>query len=156
MSETSRRFDHTHSVVPWRWARLFVLASLPLGIVTISYMIKTGSTCVICLASCFGPAVVALYYACVHRLRIWIESSRLHWKHGVKGREHALAVSDIASARVMPIRKFQELGVSSIPYGTFYNAGGRAAVQLTCKDQRVIRLSTNHPEELIAAIEAAR
>jgi hypothetical protein len=90
------------------------------------------------------------------RMRVEIRHGTITWGFGVGIPRFTLPMSEVASARVVRNPWIYGLGIHFIPRGTLYNVWGTAAVEITRRSGRVIRLGTDEPDMLLAAILAGR
>ncbi|SDJ45184.1 hypothetical protein SAMN04488540_10891 [Ferrimonas sediminum] len=96
-------------------------------------------------------AVVAVLFS---SLTIEVNRMRICWFFGPWFWKRTLPVSEVQSVRVVHNQWYQGLGIRWIPKGWLYNVSGTEAVELTCKDGKVVRLGTNDPGNLLRTIKA--
>jgi len=65
------------------------------------------------------------------------------------------ALGDFVSVNVVRNRWYWGLGIRLIPKGWLYNVSGLDAVELVRKNGRVVRIGTDEPEALAAALREA-
>ena len=70
--------------------------------------------------------------------------------------KHAIPVQRITEVRVVRNKIWHGLGIHFIPGGVVYNVSGLDAVEIRLDDGKLIRLGTDEPEKLAAAIDHAR
>jgi hypothetical protein len=79
---------------------------------------------------------------------------RLRFGPGLVQREFAL--SELRRVSVVRNRWYFGWGIRRLPNGWLYNVSGLGAVELEMADGQVHRIGTDRPDELSAAIDAAR
>ena len=101
------------------------------------------------------PAAMLVLAALFYALTIEVAAGEVSFAFGpglIAGRYR---IADIASVEVVTNPWYYAFGVRGIPGGWLFNASGFQAVELTFRGGRKIRLGTDRPEELKAAIEQA-
>jgi hypothetical protein len=98
-------------------------------------------------------AVLAMFSS----LTVEIDKSTLTCRFGVGLIQRSILLSDIDHARAVSNPWFVGWGIRWIP-GSYWvwNVSGFQAVELTMKDGRRFRISTDEPEALILAIELSK
>jgi hypothetical protein len=66
-----------------------------------------------------------------------------------------VVLADVTAARRVRNSWHAGWGLRAIPGGRLYNVGGRDAVELELDDGRVVRIGTDQPDALLAAVKAA-
>jgi hypothetical protein len=89
------------------------------------------------------------------RLTIIIDDERIAWRFGAGWPKFELPLDEIQSARAVTNSIMYGYGIRVIPRGMLYNVSGRAAIELTRTDGKLIRLGTDDPDQLLAAIQSA-
>jgi hypothetical protein len=74
--------------------------------------------------------------------------------HGLLHRRYALP--EITEVLVVRDPWWYGWGIHGYPGGVLYNVSGSFAVELRLHDRRSVRLGSDEPEKLLAAVEAAR
>ena len=64
-------------------------------------------------------------------------------------------LADVTAARKVRNHWYAGWGVRIIPRGRLYNVGGLDAVELEMDNGRVVRVGTDQPDALLAAVQAA-
>jgi hypothetical protein len=95
------------------------------------------------LLALFATLTVAVDY---RTLRLWFGFGALH---------REVALSDVAAAGKVRNHWYAGWGVRIIAGGRLYNVGGLDAVELKMDNGRVVRVGTDEPDALLAAIETA-
>jgi hypothetical protein len=90
------------------------------------------------------------------RLTITIDDERIAWSFGAGWPKFDLPLSEVQSVKAVKNSVFYGYGIRVVPRGMLYNVSGRDAVEITRHDGKVIRLGTDQPDQLLAAIDGAR
>jgi hypothetical protein len=88
------------------------------------------------------------------RMVVEIRDGVIRWAFGVGFPRYSLPLSEVQSAAVVTSSWIFGVGIHFIPRGILYNVWGRKAVEITKTNGRRIRLGTDEPEALLAAILA--
>jgi hypothetical protein len=88
------------------------------------------------------------------RMVVEVRDGVVRWTFGFGFPRYSLPLSDIQSAAVVKNSWLFGVGIHFIPRGILYNVWGRKAVEITKTNGRRIRLGTDEPEALLAAILA--
>lgn len=104
-----------------------------------------------------GLAIVALlavlYWFSFSRMTIKVSTQSLEYCFGNHFFRKTIKLEELADYQVTRNHPFQGWGIRFIGSGWLYNIYGLSAVELRLKDKRVIRLGTDEPEKLIAALD---
>lgn len=84
---------------------------------------------------------------------IKIDQGSLIWHFGFGFWKKQLALTDIVSAEAVRNKWYYGLGIRYTPRGWLYAVSGLDAVEIQKQDGSVVRLGTNEPETLQAAIQ---
>lgn len=90
------------------------------------------------------------------RLQIHITATEVKWHFGFGLPKFSLPLSEITSARIVASPRLYGYGIRVIPNGMLFNVSGTKGVELVKANRQVVRLGTDEPEALLAAIESAR
>ncbi len=86
------------------------------------------------------------------RMTIDVSGQLLSWHFGSGFPRFSLPLSEITSAQVVRNPWYYGLGIHFTPRGWLYNVAGRSAVEITKSNGGRLRLGTNEPDKLVAAI----
>jgi hypothetical protein len=89
------------------------------------------------------------------RLTIIVDDNRISWRFGAGWPKFDQPLSEVVSARTVSNSIVYGYGIRVIPKGMLYNVSGRGAVEITRPDGKLIRLGSDEPEKLLAAIQDA-
>jgi hypothetical protein len=90
------------------------------------------------------------------RMVVEVRDGVIRWTFGFGFPGYSLPLSEVQSAVAVRNPWIFGLGIHFIPRGIIYNVWATAAVEITKKNGRRIRLGTDEPEALVAAILANR
>ena len=102
------------------------------------------------IAGSFGIALISTLT--FSRMTIDVSDRRLSWWFGSGFPRFSLPLSEITSTRIVRNPWYYGLGIHITPQGWLYNVAGRSAVEITKSNGGRIRLGTNEPDVLLAAI----
>lgn len=94
---------------------------------------------------------LALFY----QLTVTVAKDFIRLRFGVGVINKKFAIEDVESASVVRNKWWYGWGIRITPHGWLYNVGGYDAVELRLKNGRKVRVGTDQPKRLLAAIEAA-
>ena len=89
-------------------------------------------------------------------LRIQVDRRELRWSFGLGFPAYRLPLDEVETIRIVPNNFVTGYGVRLMPGGVLYNVGGKRALEITRREQGRIRIATDDPEGLLAAIEGER
>jgi hypothetical protein len=144
----NERYRHTQI----GWTLIVLVVAVVLAELTIVAFSEPRGTLALALSGAF-VAVVAVMLALFSTLTVDDRAVRLWFGLGSLRREVMLA--DITAARKVQKHWYAGWGVRIIPGGRLYNVGGLEAVELEMDNGRVVRVGTDQPDALLAAVNAA-
>lgn len=100
--------------------------------------------------------VMLLFAFLFYSLTITVSGGKVGYSFGPGIIKGSYQISDVTSAEVVTNPWYYFFGVRGIPNGWMFNVSGFYAVEITLKSGTKIRLGTDRPEELKAAIEKER
>lgn len=124
--------------------------------------VLAGALAIVGLASGGGPifwattAVLGAVAVLFGALTVRVEGGRLRWWFGPGLWTYERALSEIVAARPTRNRWWYGWGIRATLHGWLYNVSGLGAVEIETRDGRRLRIGSDEPERLAAAIEAAR
>lgn len=89
-------------------------------------------------------------------LRVEIDDGALCWYFGRGVPKFSIPLHDIQSARVVKNPWIYGWGIHFTPSGWLYNVSGRTAVEVTRLNGKRVRIGTDEPDALLAALTSAR
>ena len=133
----------------------------------VGWPVVVASMCVLVIALTAGinanamPAIliVGLVSAAVGlfigSLTVTVDDSHVRLRFGVGVIRKNFALDTIRSCRIVRNPWYHGTGIRMISGGWLYTVGGRMAVELERTDSSVVRIGTDEPTELLAAIQQA-
>jgi hypothetical protein len=88
-------------------------------------------------------------------LNVYVTDTHVVFRFGVGLYRRAIALADIRSAAVAPSRWYEGWGIHWTRRGMLYNVGGFETVAIELVDGRKLRVGSDEPARLLAAIERA-
>jgi hypothetical protein len=127
--------------------RLMWLLTIPIAAAVIAVGRDAGLLLAPVLAAVGGLTVVGF-----SSLTVTVTPASVTWKFGPGVFQKRLSVEDIHGARAVRNRWWYGWGIHLTPNGWLYNVGGLDAIELELADERKVRIGTDEPERLLAAI----
>ena len=100
-------------------------------------------------------AVVAVMLALFSTLTVAVDDRAVRLWFGLGSLRREVMLADVTYARKVRNHWYAGWGVRIIPRGRLYNVGGLDAVELEMDNGRVVRVGTDQPDALLAAVNAA-
>ena len=146
----NERYRHTQV----GWTLIVLVVAVVLAELTIVAFSAPQGTLALALSGAL-VAVVAVMLALFSTLTVIVDDQavRLWFGFGLLRRE--VMLGDVTVARKVRNHWYSGWGVRIIPRGRLYNVGGLDAVDLELDDGRVVRVGTDQPDALLAAVQAA-
>ncbi len=107
------------------------------------------------LVSVPGAAIVMAVLNVFGRLTVEVDNSRLRAFFGWGWPRRRLDFSTARAARIVRNRWWYGFGIRLIPNGWMWNVWGLDAVEFDLDTGKVLRIGTDQPEELLAAVTRA-
>jgi hypothetical protein len=146
----NERYRHTQ--IAWTLIVLVVAVVLAeIAIVTISGPQGTVSLAL----SGAVVAVAAVMLVLFSTLTVVVDERAVRLWFGFGALRREVALADVRAARKVRNSWYAGWGVRVIPQGRLYNVGSRDSVELEMDTGRVVRVGTDQPDALLAAVSAA-
>jgi hypothetical protein len=146
----NERYRHTQ--IAWTLIVLVVAVVLAeLAIVTFS---APQGTLALALSGAV-VAVAAVMLALFSTLTVVVDYRAVRLWFGFGSLRREVMLADVSAARKVRNHWYAGWGVRVIPGGRLYNVGGLDAVELEMDNGRVVRVGTDQPDALLAAVKAA-
>jgi hypothetical protein len=100
-------------------------------------------------------AVAAVMLALFSTLTVAVDDRAVRLWFGFGSLRREVVLADVRAARRVRNHWYAGWGVRVIPNGRLYNVGGLDSVELEMDDGRVVRVGTDQPDALLAAVQAA-
>jgi len=89
-------------------------------------------------------------------LTITINQRCLDWYFAFGFWKKNLKIADISSCRIVKNPWYYGWGIRRIPGGWLYSVSGRKAVEIRLRDDGLLRLGSDEPDKLLAALKKAK
>jgi hypothetical protein len=149
---TSMKEHYRHTQAGW--TLIVLVVALVLAELTLVAFSAPQSTVALALAGAL-VAVVAVMLALFSTLTVVVDDRTLSLSFGLGALRREVVLADVAAARKVRNHWYAGWGVRVIPGGRLYNVGGLDAVELELDNGRVVRVGTDEPDALLAAVQAA-
>ena len=144
---------YRHTQIGWTLIVLVVAAVLAEFLVVA--LSATPSTLALALSGAL-VAVAAVLLALFSTLTVVLDDRALRLWFGVGALRREVMLADVTASRKVRNHWYTGWGVRVMPGGRIYNVGGFDAVELVLDNGRVVRVGTDEPDALLAAVKAAR
>jgi hypothetical protein len=146
----NERYRHTQI----GWTLIVLVVAVVVAELTIVAFSAPQGTLAVALSGAL-VAVVAVMLALFSTLTVAVDDRALRLWFGLGSLRRDVMLADVTSARKVRNHWYAGWGVRIIPRGRLYNVGGLDAVELQMDNGRVVRVGTDQPDALLAAIKAA-
>ena len=140
---------YRHTQIGWSLIAIVVgVGLLELTVVALS----TVSTMAITLAGAMA-AIFAVLLVMFATLTVVVDDKALQLRFGVGLLRRVVPLGDVVAARAVRIPWWTGWGVRAVSHGWLYRVGGRDAVELELDNGRVVRVGSDEPAALLAAVK---
>jgi len=146
----NERYRHTQTA----WMLIVVIVAVVLAELTIVTFSASQDTVSLALSGAV-VAIAAVMLALFSTLTVVVDDRTVRLWFGLGSLRREVMLDEVTAARRVRNSWHAGWGVRAIPGGRLYNVGGRDAVELTLDDGRVVRVGTDQPDALLAAVKAA-
>jgi len=146
----NERYRHTQI----GWTLIVLVVAVVLAELTTVAFSEPRGTLALALSGAF-VAVVAVMLALFSTLTVAVDDRAVRLWFGLGSLRREVMLADITAARKVQKHWYAGWGVRIIPGGRLYNVGGLEAVELEMDNGRVVRVGTDQPDALLAAVNAA-
>jgi len=146
----NERYRHTQI----GWTLIVLVVAVVLAELTIVAFGAPQSTLTLALSGAL-VAVVAVMLALFSALTVTVDDQAVRLSFGFGSLRREVMLADVTAVRKVRNRWYAGWGVRIIPRGRLYNVGGLDAVELEMDNGRVVRVGTDQPDALLAAVQAA-
>jgi len=146
----SERYRHTQI----GWTLIVLVVAVVLAELTIVAFSSPQSTLALALSGAL-VAVVAVMLTLFSTLTVVVDDRTVSLGFGFGLLRREVMLADVTAARKVRNHWYAGWGVRIIPRGRLYNVGGLDAVELEMDYGRVVRVGTDQPDALLAAVKAA-
>jgi len=146
----NERYRHTQI----GWTLIVLVVAVVLAELTIVAFRAPQGTLALALSGAL-VAVAAVMLALFSTLTVAVDDRAVRLWFGLGSLRREVMLADVTSARMVRNHWYGGWGVRIIPRGRLYNVGGLDAVELQMDNGRVVRVGTDQPDALLAAVDAA-
>jgi hypothetical protein len=146
----NERYRHTQI----GWALIVLVVAVVLAELLIIAFGSPQSALALALSGVL-VAVVAVMLALFSTLSVLVDDRKVSLEFGFGLLRREVMLADVTAVRRVRNHWYAGWGVRVIPRGRLYNVGGLDAVELELDIGRVVRIGTDQPDALLAAIDAA-
>ena len=147
----NERYRHTQI----GWTLIVLVVAAVLAEFLIVALSATPGTLALALSGAL-VAVAAVLLALFSTLTVVLDDRTLRLWFGVGSLRREVMLADVTTSRKVRNHWYIGWGVRVMPGGRIYNVGGFDAVELELDNGRVVRVGTDEPDALLAAVNAAR
>lgn len=104
------------------------------------------------LSLLFVGATLLVALLLFHSLTVTVTNDQVTLSFGIGVIRKTIPCARIRSARIVRNPWYYGWGIHLIPNGWLYNVSGFDAVELTLDNGRIVRIGTDKPQELLAAV----
>lgn len=101
------------------------------------------------------PFLLGLMYYLFHPFTVIVDEVQVHVRFGPGIIKRSFDLGHVSGCRVVRNKWWYGLGIKKIPGGWLYNIVGLDAVELSLPEGRIVRIGSDEPKALAAAIENA-
>jgi len=146
----NERYRHTQI----GWTLIVLVVAVVLAELTIVAFNSPPGTLALALSGAL-VAVVAVMLALFSTITVVVDDQAVRLWFGLRSLRREVMLADVTAARKVRNHWYAGWGVRIIPRGRLYNVGGLDAVELEMDNGRVVRVGTDQPDALLAAVQAA-
>jgi len=146
----NERYRHTQI----GWTLIVLVVAVVLAELTIVAFSSPPGTLALALSGAL-VAVVAVMLALFSTITVVVDDQAVRLWFGLRSLRREVMLADVTAARKVRNHWYAGWGVRIIPRGRLYNVGGLDAVELEMDNGRVVRVGTDQPDALLAAVQAA-
>jgi hypothetical protein len=137
------------------WTLILILLIALLGELTAVAFVAPGATFALMLSGALA-AMLAVMLVLFATLTVVVDDVAVRLSFGAGVLKRNVALDDIVAARRVRNHWWTGWGVRVLPNGRLYNVGGLDAVELELDLDRVVRVGTDDPDALLAAVKKRR
>lgn len=146
----NERYRHTQIA----WTLIVLVAAVVLAeLAIVTFGAPQGTLSLALSGAVVAVAVVML--ALFSTLTVMVDDRAVRLWFGFGSLRREVMLADVTAARRVRNHWYAGWGVRVIPGGRLYNVGGLDAVELEMDTGRVVRVGTDQPGALLAAVTAA-
>jgi hypothetical protein len=136
------------------WTIVVIVAAALIVEVIVAAIVSSESTAALAPAGAVA-AVLAVVLAIFSTLTVTVDDVAVRLAFGLNVLRREVRLDEVTAVRKVRNSWAAGWGVRVIPHGRLYNVGGLDAVELELDNGRVVRVGTDEPDELLAAVRQA-
>lgn len=146
----SQQYRHTQV----GWTIIVLVVAAVVAEILLVVVLAPGSTLALSLSGALA-AILAVTLILFSTLTVTVDDGAVRLAFGLEALRREVSLDQIAEARRVRNAWYSGWGVRVIPNGRLYNVGGLDAVELQLDNGRVVRVGTDEPDVLLAAVQRA-
>ena len=146
----SELYRHTQT----GWTIIALVGAAIVVEVVIAAALASENTVALALSGAVA-AVLAVVLALFSTLTVSVDDAAVRLSFGLGVLRREVPLDEVVAARAVKNPWIAGWGVRVIPHGRLYNVGGFDAVELQLDGGRVVRVGTDEPAALLAAVQRA-
>ena len=146
----SELYRHTQT----GWTIIALVGAAIVVEVVIAAALASENTVALALSGAVA-AVLAVVLALFSTLTVSVDDAAVRLSFGLGVLRREVPLDEVVAARAVKNSWIAGWGVRVIPHGRLYNVGGFDAVELQLDGGRVVRVGTDEPAALLAAVQRA-
>jgi hypothetical protein len=146
----SQQYRHTQV----GWTIIVLVVAAVVAEILLVVVLAPGSTLALSLSGALA-AILAVTLVLFSTLTVTVDDAAVRLAFGLEALRREVSLDQIAEARRVRNAWYSGWGVRVIPNGRLYNVGGLDAVELHLDNGRVVRVGTDEPDVLLAAVQRA-
>lgn len=148
--ELSELYRHTQV----GWTIIVIVGAAVVAEVIVAAVLASQNTVALALSGAVA-AVLAVVLAVFSTLTVTVDHAALRLSFGFEVLRREVLLDEVVAVRRVRNSWIAGWGVRVIPHGRLYNVGGLDAVELELDSGRVVRVGTDEPDALLAAVRRA-
>ncbi|MCX6365001.1 MAG: hypothetical protein NTW58_12715 [Actinobacteria bacterium] len=145
----NERYRHTQIA----WTLIVLVVAVVLAELTLVAFTESQGTVSLALSGAV-VAIAAVMLTLFSTLTVVVDDRALRLWFGFGTVRRDVMLADVTAAHKVRNHWYDGWGVRIIPRGRLYNVGGLDAVELEMENGRVVRVGTDQPDVLLAAVKA--
>jgi hypothetical protein len=134
------------------WTIIVLVGAAVVAEVTLAFVLASQSTLALALSGAVA-AVLAVVLGLFSTLTVTVDHMAVRLSFGLDVLRREVRLDEVVAARRVRNSWVAGWGVRVIPRGRLYNVGGLDAVELELDSGRVVRVGTDEPVALLAAVQ---
>lgn len=136
------------------WTIIALVGAAIVAEVIVAAVLASQSTIALALSGAVA-AVLAVFLALFSTLTVTVDGAAVRLAFGLDLLRREVLLEEVVAARRVRNSWVAGWGVRVIPHGRLYNVGGLDAVELELDSGRVVRVGSDEPDALLAAVQRA-